>query len=218
MPKYMKPIIIFTSSVCMGAAIFIVGYLYTSLYKNEQVRVSPLIFTQFSIETPPSQSQKGEITSLSGSVLWQSRTATEAAKIITQQKVQQGEQITTGDTGEVVIRFDQLAEATLSPKSQISFIQTLPHLLVFAQNLGDVVYKNETSDALSVRVLHLLLEEQTGEMTVSINPLRPVVTVTVTKGIVRAAFNDLYYNSSVVTISEGHIFYFNDETRRTDSE
>ena len=200
----MKPLLAFVLS------------LLGSLHIVNQPTPTPAPYVPFSVAKPPRESLRGELTTLSGDVLWQSRTATEGAKITTSQAILQGEALSTGSKGAASIEFNGAASMSLSSESAISFIQTLPANIVINQTSGTVAYTRSGTVPLSIRVLGLLLNVDEGEIMVAVNPLRPIITVEVKKGIVTAGFNDLYLVSNVVNISQGHIFYFNNETRKTD--
>src|SRR5262245_2290273 len=57
--------------------------------------IAPL-HSKFSLANAPSESLRGNATNILGEVLWTSRVATEAARITTDQTIQQGESLETG--------------------------------------------------------------------------------------------------------------------------
>lgn len=214
----MRKLLVFTLSVCAGVAVFMGWFLYTKTQSVETPGLTPVAPTTFSIESPPSQSVRGAITALSGEVRWQSRIATESARINAHREVVQGERIETGKDGLVSLQFGSSVRLEVSENSAIDFIQTLPQQTVFSQSAGSVIYENRTADPIAVRVLHLLIEQQEGIIDVVIQENRPMVALTVKEGTARVGYNDLYYNSTTLDLRKGQKFYFNDETRKTDVE
>jgi len=149
----------------------------------------------------------------SGIIKWQSRIATQAAQISSPVPIQQGEQLETGDNGKATIEFPNVSLINISPDSQINFAQTLPVNLVMVQNKGMVEYQKLGENEISVRVLHLLIEQVAGDMTISIDKDQPWVIVYIKKGMVKIAYNDSQNISQEVTVNEGQQLSFNDLTR-----
>lgn len=208
----MNKLLLFLVSVGMG--IIIIAGVYLFVPKVEQKKLlSPAVFSVESIERPPEQSLKGKIISLSGEVGWQSRVATESAKIISPQPIQQGEMLQTGDDGNILVQFDEVGKLAIFPKTKIDFVQTLPLNFVTVQNTGSVKYQKMGLVPISVRALHLLIDQSEGEMEVNINKDEGLVIVDVIKGKVTAAYNDLDYLSHVSEVKQSESLLFNDQKR-----
>jgi hypothetical protein len=170
-------------------------------------------FSRFSLEKAPSQSLVGLITSMSGEVEHERRLATESAKINSPVPIQQGEKLETGADGNLVLTFEKAAEITISPDSSVGIIQTLPADLVFSQSLGTVRYKKLADIPVSIRSKHLLIENN-GDITVSVDKIKPIVTVKINSGSATFAYNNIYNISRVWEFDAGTTVTFNDGTRR----
>ena len=94
--------------------------------------------SRFSLEKAPSESLVGTISGINGDVEYESRTATESAKINSPVEVQQGESLSTGDNGKVILNFKDAADITIDSSSGVDIIQTLPAfillLILYYQN------------------------------------------------------------------------------------
>ena len=170
-------------------------------------------FSRFSLEKAPSQSLVGSITSMTGDVEYESRVATEAAKISSPVSIQQGESLTTGETGKLILNFKDTVDISVDENSGISVIQTLPADLVFWQTLGSVEYKKLGTHPVSIRVGHLVIENE-GDMKISFTKDSPVTTIVMINGTGTVAYNSLNNVSRVVNITTGQILKFNEGTRR----
>jgi hypothetical protein len=173
----------------------------------------PNLFSNFSLENAPSESLRGQITEMKGSVDWQGRTATEAAKISTPIAIQQGENLITEAGGSLTLVFQNACSINFSEKTEVDIIQTLPADMVFSQVSGAAEYSKTGSYPIDIRT-STLLTELSGDATISRNPQKPVVTVFVKSGSAVAAYNDLKYISHEVTINAGQTYTFNYGTRK----
>jgi hypothetical protein len=170
-------------------------------------------FSRFSLDKAPSQSLVGVITSMNGEVKHEKRLATESAKINSPVPIQQGESLTTGVDGNLVLTFEKAAEIIISSDTSVGIIQTLPADLVFSQSSGTVEYKKLASLPVSIRSLHLLIENE-GDITVSVDKIYPYVTVTINSGSATFAYNNVNNISRVWKFDAGTTLIFNDDTRR----
>ena len=206
---------------CVFAAIIVVIYFKLTqkistitIPSLPSVSFSDLVkFSRFSLEKAPSQSLVGTISSMGGDVEYESRVATEAAKISSPVQVQQGESLTTGANGNLILTFDKGAEIDMSSDTAIGIVQTLPADLVFSQNVGIAEYKKLADLPVSIRSSHLLIENS-GDLTVSIDKVKPVISVKVLSGSATVAYNDTNNDSRVMTVESGKTLTFNDSTRR----
>jgi hypothetical protein len=187
-----------------------------SVWKKEKVTIVQKISPQeekFSIESPPKQSQKGVVASMSGQILWQSRIAAEPAEIKDLKQVQQAELLATGKESNISINFKDVVTITLSSESEIEFVQTLPINFVFRQNKGEINYLKKGMIPLSIRSFHLLMTFSDGEYLLNTNFDDHTLELTVKKGLVKAAYNNIQYETQTADIKEGEKFIFEDDSR-----
>ncbi len=178
-----------------------------------QTKISKTV--PFVLDIAPSESLRGIITSLSGHVGWQSRIATMPASLISPRFLQQGEGLQTEDDGKITFEIAKDCTVTLFPNSELDIIQTLPVNLVFAQNKGIVEYKKTGDDPLSVRTFGMLIKQESGDITISIDTDNNIVSVAVNSGSITAAFNDSQNVTTKVSVSQGKTLEYFDDTRRT---
>jgi hypothetical protein len=198
----------------LGFASVIVYKKYTVAKQTTSIKTPLSKSIPFSLDTPPKQSLQGEIISFTPDIDWQSRSATKPAKLQQKIPVLQGEEFWTKETGMLEILFPSTYQISLQPKSHLNFIQTIPTNFVMLENSGKIIYKklNPTTPT-GIRVLHLLVQQESGEIAISVDDERPIVSITVLKGVVTAAFNDAKNISTVLTINEGSTYIFNDQKR-----
>lgn len=203
----MKYIFLFAGFALLGfIGFFIFEKVSVKPHKEPVAKVEP-----FSIETPPKESLKGTVTELSGDVEWQSRVATEPAKLRSKGSVAQGEEYWTKEDGLIEFDFPQMAIIGLSENSHINFVQTLSDHFVVGQDGGAAVYTMDSSAApLSVRALSLLIQQNSGKMRVDITN---TVDISVTSGSVIVAYNNIDNVSTLVKIEEGNTFSFDTEAK-----
>lgn len=168
---------------------------------------------KFSLENAPTESLKGQITKMTGNVMWQGRIATGAAQIFSPISIQQGENLSTGKKSSLSLVFTNAATVNFSENTAVGVIQTLPADMVFSQTTGTVEYIKTGNFPVTVRANYLLVNID-GDILISFNTKGPIVTLSVKSGTALAAFNDLKYISHEVTISKGRTFTFNYGTRR----
>lgn len=181
---------------------------------NSQQLKTPLATSSFSLETAPSESLRGTIASLSGEVGWQSRTATDTAKITKPMQIQQGERIVTKDTGRAIIVFANTVTLAVNPKTEIDFIQTLPTNILIGQNSGTANYIKLNGNPLSIRSLDLLTKINQGDITVSISEAQPYIIIDVKSGLITVAYNDINYITQVINVTSGKRLIFRTDTKR----
>lgn len=170
--------------------------------------------SKFSIANPPSASLVGNITALSGSVLWQPRTANKPQAIYQPQSIQQGEELLT-QNGTVTVAFPNTATVQLSKNAHISIIQTLPVDIVFQQSQGEVTYTALGSLPVSVRGLDILVSLKSAKGTVAVDPQKQLVIVLVKDGSVTAAYTDSNNTTQVLTVSQGKNLIFDNKKKVT---
>jgi len=210
----MKNILIFLAYFLLGIFLIFSFRKFTQAISSQKLK-SPLPIFSFSLDNAPSESLKGQLISLTGEVDWQSRTATEPAKITKPILIQQGEGIKTLDTGTATIVFPKAVNIIISPKTELNIIQTLPNNILIGQNNGFTDYKKLGESPLSVRTNDLLVKINQGEITISVSENQPYITVDVINGSVTAGYNDINFITRVLNISSGKSLLFKTDTKKT---
>lgn len=209
--RTMKQLLLFLISVLTGI-ICTDAFIFWEISFNKPP-ITPLSSLTYSLAKPPKNSQSGFIASMSGIVNWQSRIATQPAQIITPRVLQQGENIYTMADSQLVADFQDNAEISLLPKTEVDIIQTLPVNYVFSQPKGSGIYTVRSTIPVSVRTLHLLVTIISGQEEVSVDPEKAMVTLHVSSGSAKAAYNDSSYTSTIVPLTSGNRVIFLDDTR-----
>lgn len=212
-----KKFLIFLVFLFIGIILGSSYYLWKSNQTNsdiERVKKEP----RFSIEKAPKNSGKGTIQSMSGTIKWQSRIATEPAQITKPVPIQQGDELLSGEDGNAVINYLTSLTISLSPNSHISFIQTLPTNFVFNQINGTIEYQKNNPTPLAIRSLHLLTQMDNGDIQIVVDEKTARVEIAVKQGSARIAFNDLNNVSNVVSLSQGDYYQFDDRKRQGNVE
>lgn len=169
--------------------------------------------SRFSLDKAPSESLVGTISSMSGEIGYEARTATESAKINSPVSVQQGESLSTGSDGSLTLNFKDAANINIESDSGINIIQTLPADLVFQQTIGSVEYIKLWALPVSIRVGHLIVEDA-GDIKISFTKDSPVTTLIVVNGNATVAYNNINDVSRVVNVKTGQTLKFNEGNRR----
>jgi len=208
----MKNLLLFLAFLCVGIILGSSYYVWKNTQPNNNL-VQEKKEPRFSVERPPKNSKKGTIQSMAGTIKWESRVATESAKINQPVDVQQGEELESGDDGRAVVDFQGELLVSLSPNSHISFVQTLPTNFVFNQIKGTIEYQKTSSAPFAVRCFHLLIQINKADVTISIDDKTAYISITVKNGSAKIGFNDLQNVSNVVNLSGGDKYIFNDDTR-----
>lgn len=170
--------------------------------------VRPFSVSSFSMEDAPSDALKGKIASMSGEVLWQSRVASEPARLDQPQEILQGENIVTRNTGSVALNFNDAAIITIDPDSELDIVQTLPANLVMTQKSGSILYQKPGIVPVSVKTGGLLVNQEEGTMRITFDVQQATVTVNVTEGKARVAHTDEEDTSVVREVTSGDSFVY----------
>lgn len=213
----MKKLLIFLVFLFIGIILGSTCYIWKNNQTNddiERVKKEP----RFSVDEAPKNSEKGTIQTMTGTIKWQSRIATEASQIIQPVPIQQGDELISGEDGSAVVNYLSGLTISLSPDSHISVVQTLPTNFVFNQINGTIEYQKDSPISLGVRSLHLLAQIDNGSVQIVTDEKAMTVEITVKRGSVRIAFNDLENISNVVSLSQGDRYLFDDEKRRGNIE
>src|SRR5437016_1573059 len=149
----MKSFLLFFAFFLLGTAI-VLSYHYWG--EKFITPATSQITTKFSLKNAPSESSFGSIATMSGSVNWQSRAAIKFVPVKLNQKIQQGDELSTGNNGKVIVKIQNDALILLQPNTHINIIQLLPINFVFVQDKGEAEYVNSIRIPISVRNLDLL--------------------------------------------------------------
>ena len=212
----------------ISSAFFLLGLIligsYSLFTKNlfieSRVLKTPLgRLSNFSLSKAPGSSIRGTIASLSGTVLWESRTATHSSPLFAPREIQQGESIETKDNSEASLQIPRIGNMKLMSDTSLSIVQTLPSNSLIEQKQGNAVYTKAGQGNLSIRCMGLLLKILSGSVTISVDSYTSTVTIaTRSDGTVLAAYNDADYVSKMVTIPNDSSITYDDITRTTTLE
>lgn len=208
----LKKLLLFLIFFSLGVALVFVADFMVS--NNTIQKLNPAIKSKFSIDNPPSDSLKGKISSLSGTVSFQPRSKDYATLINAPVEILQGEDLNTGGNGSATVIFDRIGEISLLENTQISFIQTLPQNFVISQKQGTATFQKTGNIPFSVRGLDLLINLESGKVSVNVDSDNSIITVDVLEGSVSAAFNDTDNLSNVITIESPRRYIFNNNTKK----
>ncbi len=208
----MKNLLLFVFFILIGIGISI-GYFTWSKTKIKKSNIAKHEKKEFSIEKAPSESLRGTITSMSGEVQWQSRIATEPAKLNDPHEIQQGEELIASNGAKLTLEFQDSTKLTIFPDSHLSIIQTLPTNMVFSQPKGKILYEKLGKSPVSIRSLHLVTLINEGSLELSIDEENSEIRANVLEGSAQIAYNDLELLSHVETVKKNQIITFNDVTR-----
>jgi hypothetical protein len=221
MKKYAGNFLLFVFMCIIGF-----GFVYVLFQKkpSPQPTVPPvpsaediIVAPTFSLDTPPKQSLAAAITSLSGDVVFTSRTATEPAQLKENTIITQGESVETKKDGALKMSVGTELSITLFSDSKLQFIQTLPTTIVFQQDTGSVTYSKTPGSPVSIRAFGLSTQLTDGRVLISIDPDRAQAVIKIQKGSATFAYNDVEYQSHVATFEIGSILVY-DSDKRTLSE
>jgi hypothetical protein len=211
----MKTFLLIFVFFLVGLAL-VLGYRYWNQPHTIFRNTTPALTTKFSLEKAPSESLQGSIATVSGSVIWLSRTAAKPVKLTSLRSIQQGEELSTGSNGQAVIKIQNDTSLLLLQNTHVSIIQLLPENFVFVQDKGSVRYENTIQVPVSVKSFGLITLITKGIVTVTVDPKNQKVTVAVVKGIIKEAYEDAQNTSNVLTVNAGQTFVY-DETNKIGS-
>ena len=195
----------------------IIGYfLYPKITiapTKESIKTS-----RFSLTKAPLKSLKGQIIGHSGEIKYQSRTATESAKLVNfNHPVQQGEDYFTGEEATLTLLFNDHCRLQMQENTELKIIQTLKKTTVFSQLNGQIQYQTLGEDPISVRTAYLLTELN-GIGLITRDSENSLATVKIESGQATLAYNDLNYQSYTLILEAGDSYVFNYDTRQGDRE
>jgi len=211
-----KNLILFVGFFFLGAAA-LGGYYWWQNHnlpiKIVQTEQSSQVVNDF-IEQAPKDSIRGQISTFSGEVKWQSRVATESTRLTETIQIQQGEKLSTGKDGKVTVVFGIFGSVEMSPKSEISVGQTLPVNFVFEQASGSARFVSAGQSPFSVRALHLLTTIASGSATIAVDEKNHVTSLNIGRGQVTIAYNDKQFVSQLLELKSGQEYEFDDDARQ----
>lgn len=214
--SFLKLLSLFIFAILIGfiGAYFLTGFTTNKPKQTVQSAPSPSIAVAFDPVKPPSDSLTARVAAYSGEVKWQSREATEPTEVKSLTNIHQGEKLVTGDSGQVRVEFPGIWQINISANSEIEFAQTLPANLVVVQSSGTVKYQKSGTDIVSIRALHLLVNQDSGTITVSINKDKPTEVIDALQGSATIAYEDSDNVSQEIKLETGKQLTFDDETRK----
>lgn len=209
----MKAVLLFLVFFLAGIAVTL-SYQYLLPNKFHFSMLKPAITTKFSLANAPSDSIRGSIASISGTVNWLSRTADKPVTLLSKRTIQQGEDLSTESNGKAIITFRNLALVSLAPNTHISFIELLPQNFVINQFKGSALYETTVQVPVSIVTKDLLTVLNNGVFSITYNPDTSTVSVNVERGVATEGYEDTQNNSNVVSLSVGQTFIFNTTTQQ----
>lgn len=175
--------------------------------------------TLFSTKNPPSESLTGTLDSLTGTVTWEPREATQSSPINSRAVIKQGDYIETGSDGTVAVTFPKASLVTMQQDSYLQITQTLPANIVFSQNKGTITYERVGKIPVSIRVLSLLIDlDEASQMRVTVGEETEEVTVTAEQGSGITAYNNADFETVKLTLHEGEELTFDNQLRESNIE
>lgn len=210
----LKNTLLFVSIFLIVTVATIISFGIYQTNQTPPAKKTLLPASHFSLAKAPSDSLPGTIINLTGKVSWESRTATQAAQITTTYPtIEQGELLTTDKNGETTVNFPTIGSVLIYPKTTLSFIQTLPLNFVVEQPKGEALYTKTGTVPISVRSMHLLINQDSGIMDVFVDKDLERIKISVEKGTATVAYNDPDLVSHVETIEQDTVYVFDDDTR-----
>ncbi len=170
--------------------------------------------TKFSLEEAPIDSIKGQITSMNGDIWRQTRTATEPAKLIEPDIIQQGEVLIASDEGKLTINFNPAVTISLFPETQVEIIQTLPLNLVFNQTKGVGQYLVSGTNPVTVRSFNLIVNIDEGLLNIDTDAETGVITLSLKTGAAKVGYNSPEFDSKVWSLEPGDVFSYDSSERK----
>lgn len=202
------------------ALLFLAGVVLVFVFRIFQVKsVEKPSFSPresaFSLN-PPSESLIGRVLSVEEKVEKEPRDSEDLRVVEVGEKILQGEKLATKGGSSATVEFENFAQVTLGPNSEISFVSLIPQGFLVGQASGSVDYELiQREDSLSVRVLHSLIEfSEEGRVEIDGDE----VSVKAVSGTVKLAMVDLDNKTQVVELAEGQTALIIDSQRRIEIE
>jgi hypothetical protein len=181
---------------------------------NTPLKPQNLSKTSFSIDNPPSDSLKGNITSISGSVSFQPRSSDYASTIKDPRLIVQGDEISTLGNGKASISFPNIGNISLSPDTHLNIVQSLSQNFVTQITQGEANFQRIGNIPLSVISLDLSITLDDGtDIDVIADKDNSEVLFTINKGEVTFTYTDTSDDTSVIKAKEGKQIIFDNNTK-----
>jgi len=180
----------------------------------KKILIGFLFFVLGATENAPSESIRGKITSMVGEIWWQSRTATEPARLTEAITIQQGEVLIASESGNLTVKFDPAATLTLFPETKVEIVQTLPLNLVFNQTKGIGQYQVSGTNPVTVRSFNLIVNIDNGLINIDTDEETRVITLSLKTGAAKVGYNSPEFDSKVWQLEPGDIFEYESNERR----
>ncbi len=172
--------------------------------------------SSFSLQ-PPLEALSGELIAVAGKVEKQSREADEFVDVDEQKQIIDGEKLRTEEKSEAEIDFSGFARLRLGPNTEINLTSLLASSFVVNQKQGTANYKLlQDENPLSVRILHLLLNLNSGEAEVTIE--NKEITIEQLSGKSKFSLVDTDNKTHVWELEQGQKALINDAQRRVEIE
>lgn len=172
--------------------------------------------SSFSLQ-PPLEALEGELVNAEGEVKKQSREADEFVDVDEEEQIVDGEKLNTGEESEAEIDFSDFGRLRLGSNTEISFTSLLPSSFVVNQKQGVANYKLlQDEDLLSIRILHLLLNLNSGEAEIAIE--NGEIIIEQLSGDSKFSLVDIDNKTHVWELEEGQKALINDAQRRVEIE
>lgn len=170
--------------------------------------------TPFSLENAPSQALKGKITQRDGEIWWQSRTATEAAKLQETIDIQQGEILIASESGNLTVEFSPAATVALFPETKVEIVQTLPLNLVFNQPAGIGQYQTTGQSPVTIRSHNLIVDLADGLLVIDTDEAAGTIILGLKTGSAKVGYNSPEFASKVWGLEPGDVFEYDSNLRQ----
>lgn len=212
-------------NIFLGILLFFLGTIASLglfFWKNNSA-IQPIIITDkknnypktnFSLKQAPSDSLRGQISTMSGEIWWQSRVATAPAKLNNPIVIQQGENLIASNSGKLTVEFASVSAVTIFPKSEVEIVQTLPINIVFNQPKGTVQYQVSGVSPVSIRSLNLLVTVNSGLINIDTDEKIGEIVLSLRTGTAKVAYNSPLFVSKVWNLEPGDVFNYDSNNRR----
>ncbi len=212
--KRKKQYLVLFSVFLLGMSV-VIGWRILMVKKNQNDQFSPKD-DALSLQ-PPVAALVGELISIHGEVKKQARGAEEFIEIKEGEEIVDGEKLVTKQESKAEIEFPDFGLLTLGSNTEVSLTSLLPSSFVVNQKQGIVNYELlQEENPFSVRILHLLLNLNIGEVEVTLED--EDITVEQLSGSSKFSLVDKENKTHVWKLEEGQKALIDDSQRRVEIE
>lgn len=206
----------FLISFVIGFIIFFgLRILQVRLHHEPQFAPQPISF-QFQ---PPTNSLAAQIIMVTGDVTKVPLNSTNSATLKVNDSVLAGEPISVGSHSDLNLKITNFLQATASAETSLSLVSGNPKSLLLQQSNGSAEYQTLSSDVpVSIRTLHFLIVFTNGQIKVTTNQQTNKVTVSLTTGSAKIAWEDQNLNSQLLNLLPLKSYTLNDNTKKIDQK